>query len=188
MNLATIKHHKHKIIYTLIAVFVLMLILPSQCYRFKSKKAITEVQKEQLKNLGEQALINKDVPVAALLIYKDSIIGTGYNTVKKDHNLSGHAEINAMNMAYTSYGDDFLQLDRNELILYSTFEPCAMCKGALIELEIERVYFERQKPFGTQLKSSWNSFWFEMGKCRFDAEGLQEKLFEMHLDYDKTNE
>lgn len=183
-----LKNHKHKILYGLLSLFILAILFPSQCYRFKSKKDITNEHKSLLESLGEEALISEDVPVSAILIYKDSIIGTGYNTVKKNHNLSGHAEINAMNMAYDNYGEDFFQLDREELILYSTFEPCAMCKGALIEFKINQIYFERPKPFKTQLKNSWLSYWFEIDKRRFEAEGLQESLFEKHPDYNSHNE
>jgi len=167
------------------ALLALMVIFQSQCHRFKTEVDITENQKTILRNLGKKALLSNDVPVAAILVYKGEVIGEGYNTVKKDSNLGGHAEINAISDAYAKYGEAFHDLDRDELSLYSTFEPCEMCKGAMLHYNIKNVYFEQAKEFGTQVKGTVKSFIFELKKRRFDADGLQESMFEQHPDYDK---
>ena len=91
------KNKLKKWILVLVILFSLSLIFQSQVYRLKSKQEIPNHLKSELIKLGNIALKTKDVPVSAVLIYEDSIIGTGYNTVKKDKILSGHAEINALN-------------------------------------------------------------------------------------------
>lgn len=169
-----------------IICFVLILF-QSQCYRVKPKKEIPSEFKKELNEVGEKALTTEDVPVAAILVYKGNIIGKGYNTVKKDFNLAGHAEINAINEAYKKYGEKFYDLDRSELILYTTFEPCQMCKGAMQHYHIEHVYFEKNKSFLFQVKGTIKAFLFELKKQRFNAENLQENLFHKHPDYPVNN-
>ena len=161
---------------------LLVFLFQTQFYRLRSLKEMG-AYKLQLERLGERALETNDVPVGALLIYKDSIIGSGFNTVRREGALSAHAEMNAIDMAYRNLGNAFFTLDRNELELYSTFEPCEMCKGMLVHYDVQRVYFERKKQVGRQLKSTWKQFLYEIKKKRVDADSLQEKLFLKHPDY-----
>lgn len=179
------KNRFKKSILILGTLFFLSLIFQSQFYRLKSKQEIPSHLKEELIKLGNIALKTKDVPVSAVLIYEDSIIGTGYNTVKKDKTLSGHAEINALNMAFENYGNNFHKLNRAKLKLYSSFEPCEMCKGTFIHYNIQNIYFEKTKPFFHQVNSSFKSYTYELSKNRLDADSLQEKLFLKHPDYPK---
>lgn len=172
-----------RIVVLFIIVGCFLMIFQSQSYRAKTKVEIRDDVKSELNQLGETALASKDVPVGAVLIYKDTIIGRGYNTVKKENNIGGHAEINAMSDAYKTYGEEFSKLDRAELFLYSTFEPCEMCKGAIIHYNIKNVYFERNKTLWEQLKSTGKSFFYNLKARRFDAEDLQENLFRKHPDY-----
>jgi tRNA(Arg) A34 adenosine deaminase TadA len=169
----------------LLLVIAITFIFQSQFYRLKMKSNIKESYKTELSLLGQSALITNDVPVASLLVYKDSIIGMGFNTVKRDSNLSGHAEINAMNEAYKAYGDKFSSLERNDLVLFSTFEPCEMCKGAILHYNIKQVEFEQNKNTWSQIKSSVSSFLYHLNTKRFKADSLQEKLFLLHPDYPK---
>ena len=155
----------------------------SQLYRLNPKAQVPESILPTLTVLGEKALETKDVPVAAIVTYFDTIIGVGYNTVKRDFNLGGHAEINALSDAYSRFGDEFSKLDRSKLVLNTTFEPCQMCKGALVNNRIKNVSFELNKPFLEQVKSQVNLWMYEWNKRRFNARGLQESLFEQHPDY-----
>ncbi len=171
----------------LILVSLVLLLFPTQLYHLKPK---SEISKEILKNLtklGKEALKSNDVPVAALLIYQDTIIGKGYNTVFDKKELSGHAEINALNMAFEKYGTEFYALDRNKLYLYSSFEPCEMCKGAIIHYNIDNVYFEQGKSVFHQFKSTLKELKYEFSKKKIDAENLQENLFMQHPDYYKNS-
>ncbi len=98
---------------------------------------------------------------SAILVYKDSIIGYGYNTIRADRNLAGHADINALDTAFGRYKDDFHELDKEELVLYTTSEPCQMCKGIFVDQNINIVVFERKKEFPFQVKKRFNSIQFE---------------------------
>ncbi len=164
---------------------ILVLLVSNQFYYLRGKEEVSEELKTELRSFGQKALETDDVPVAAIVTYFDTIIGVGYNTVKRNHNLGGHAEINALSDAYSRFGNEFNKLDRNKLVLYTTFEPCEMCKGALVHYNIKNVLFEQNKPMGEQLYSQLKQWRYEWQKKRFDSPGLQKDLFEQHPDYPK---
>lgn len=168
---------------TFLILLAVTLLFQSQFYRLKPKKEIPEHLKTRLTELGAKALETGDVPVAALILYHDSIIGEGYNTVKRNSNLGGHAEIVALSQVFKKYGNSFGNLNRDELVLYSTFEPCEMCKGAMVHYGIEHIYFEENKSAYDQMKSTIKSFWYNLNTTRLDAPNLQEELFRKHPDY-----
>lgn len=160
-----------------------VILFQSQTYNIKPKVKISESVEKKLKQLGTEAIANYDVPVAAILTYNDSIIGEGFNTVKRDKRLNAHAEIEALNEAYKNYGEEFFKLNRNSLKLYSTYQPCEMCQGALIHCKIENVFFEKEKPLLHSMKSSIKKLKYNLSLKRFDAEDLQKSLFQMHPNY-----
>ncbi|PID92573.1 MAG: hypothetical protein CSA96_02485 [Bacteroidetes bacterium] len=108
---------------------------------------------DSLVQLTSLALEEGDYPDAALLLYGDRIIGSGYNTIKADTLAYGHAEIMAIAEAFSVYGREaFGELDRDSLLLLSTFEPCEMCKGMIKQKDIRRVYYLQSKSPGIRLK------------------------------------
>ena len=112
----------------------------------------TADQVEALTGLGKEAIRSGDVPVSALLIYDDVIIGRGYNTVLRDGNAGGHAEVNALSDAFTNLGrEGFDRLDRERMVLLTTFEPCAMCKGLILEYRIGHLAFIEPVAVGREL-------------------------------------
>ena len=139
----------------------------------------------ELRNLGVRAISARDVPVAALLLFDDSIIGRGFNTVRRDGNAGGHAEINAISDAMRSLGIDALnKLDRDRLRLISTFEPCAMCKGALLEYHIRNVRYIEAKAISHWLREDLRAVSYELRRRRIGPAGLQDSLFRLHPAYD----
>ncbi len=113
------------------------LVISPVCYKIKPSAKISKAQKDTLIKLATEASLNGDLPVAAILIYKNKIIGTGFNTVQKDSNSTGHAEINAIQSVFKKLGYyEFKKLDRDSLLLISTFEPCLMCKGYICNYDI----------------------------------------------------
>ena len=88
-------------------------------------------------NLSMHAYNNDDIPVGAIVVRKDKIIGYGYNTRNMDKSVIGHAEIAAIEMASKYVGD--WRLD--DCIMYVTLLPCMMCTGAIIESRIKKVYY-----------------------------------------------
>ncbi len=131
-------------VYVLFVLGLAFLLFQSQLYRFKSTKEIPSFVKERLITLGEKAILSLDVPISAVVLYNDTIIGEGYNTVYKDSDISCHAEIVALNEVFKAHGNTFRDLDRSKLTLYSTFEPCEMCKGAMLLYDIENIHFEQK--------------------------------------------
>ena len=87
--------------------------------------------------LARAAAAAGEVPVGAIVVQDDEIIGRGHNRTITDLDPSGHAEIVALREAARSLGNHRL----NEATLYVTLEPCAMCVGALAEARISRLVF-----------------------------------------------
>ena len=78
-----------------------------------------------------------EVPVGAVVVKDNEIIGTGRNRRETDKNSLAHAEIEAINNACKKLGGWRLF----DCDLYVTLEPCPMCAGAIINSRIRRVYF-----------------------------------------------
>ncbi|MBK9759331.1 MAG: nucleoside deaminase [Flavobacteriales bacterium] len=153
----------------------------------KSRYEGVAAHSAELRNLGVRAIPARDVPVAALLLFGDSIIGRGFNTVRRDGNAGGHAEINTITDAMRSFGiDAFNKLDRDRLTLISTFEPCAMCKGAILEYRIRNVRYVKAKSMLHWLREDLRGISYDIGKTRIGPVGLQDSLFRMHPNYDPT--
>ena len=73
----------------------------SKWYLFDERADLPSWITLELEKLGSTALESGDVPIGAVLLYDDTIIGNGYNTVLRDGNAGGHAEINAISDALT---------------------------------------------------------------------------------------
>lgn len=138
-------------------------------------------------HLGLQALESSDVPVAALLLYKDEIIGRGFNTVRRDQDPAGHAEVNAIRDAFSKLGTDgYEALDPSKLLMISTFEPCPMCRGAMQLHKISHAQFERAKPVTQLLREQLKMLRYQFNREKVGPEGLQESLFWLHPSYFKS--
>lgn len=83
-----------------------------------------------------------EVPVGAVIVYKDKIIATGYNKRENKQNALLHAEVVAINKACKKLKS--WRLD--ECDMYVTLEPCPMCAGAIINSRIKNVYFGAYDP------------------------------------------
>jgi tRNA(adenine34) deaminase len=78
-----------------------------------------------------------EVPVGAVAIFDEKIIGRGYNRKETDSDPTGHAEILALREAAIYLGNWRLL----NVTLYSTLEPCIMCAGAMIQARLFRVVY-----------------------------------------------
>ncbi len=165
-------------------LFFLIIILQTRFYIVRSTDLLPDYYKGELARLGAKALETGDVPVGSILVYKDSIIGRGYNTVLGNNNLTGHAEINAINEATVRMGMKvFSNLDRKYLTLYSTYEPCEMCKGTIIHYNIKDVRFMKSKSIFHWWKRALKSTFYEIKKRQTDGTNIQDSLFMLHPDY-----
>jgi len=176
-------------IFLFLFVFVSALyFFRSEFYRFHSTQSIPAGQKELILKNASLSLSSGDVPVGALLLYNDSVLSTGYNTVLRDSNAAGHAEINAISNAIRKMGlKTFSILDRDKLILVSTFEPCLMCRGAIMEYNIRHVCFMKGKGIFHWLKNDAKQFRYEWNKNHLTGDAEQDSLFMLHPLYKKAH-
>ena len=92
--------------------------------------------KEALR-LAAEAAEEGEVPVGAVVVLGDRIVGRGRNRREKDKNALAHAELEAINEACRTLGGWRLwQCD-----MYVTLEPCPMCTGAIINSRIKRLVY-----------------------------------------------
>ena len=88
------------------------------------------------------ALKHGEVPIGCVIVYRDKIIGRGYNRRNTDKCTLSHAEITAVKRASKSMGDWRLE----ECTMYVTLEPCQMCAGAIVQARIPRVFAGASSP------------------------------------------
>ena|SRR3989338_4911552 len=102
------------------------------------QKQIIEKQwmAEALK-LAQQAEQIGEVPIGAVVVFENQIVGRGSNRREIDHNPIAHAEILAIQEASKNLGRWRL----TGCTLYATLEPCPMCMGALINARIDRLVY-----------------------------------------------
>jgi len=164
---------------------VLAVLLPYvHWHSLSGEKEMPAALISQLKTLGKKSLRSYDVPVAAVLIYRDSIIGEGYNTVLRDNSAGGHAEINALSSAMQRIGPTaFSQLNRDSLVLVSTFEPCAMCTGAMLEYRIKHIRYMKPKPILSLLQENLRAMRYRWQWEQRGPEAVQDSLFFSHPGY-----
>lgn len=92
--------------------------------------------------LAQRAESEGEVPVGAVIVCDNQIIGEGWNQPIQLHDPSAHAEMMALRAAAK-------QIQNYRLIhttLYVTLEPCAMCVGAMIHARIGRLVFGTSDP------------------------------------------
>ncbi len=87
--------------------------------------------------LAQKAYDNDEVPVGAVIVKGNEIVGRGYNKKEEMKNSLAHAEILAINEACNNLGTWHL----DDCVLYVTLEPCPMCTGAIINSRIKRVIY-----------------------------------------------
>ena len=86
---------------------------------------------------ARQAESEGEVPVGAVVVIDDKVIGQGRNQSLGFHDPSAHAEIMAMREA----GKTLSNYRIPGSTLYVTLEPCVMCAGAILHARVERVVF-----------------------------------------------
>lgn len=93
-------------------------------------------------HLAQKARDHMEVPVGAVLIKGEEVIGEGWNQPIAKHDPSAHAEIVTLRK-----GGEFLQNYRMvDTTLYVTLEPCIMCMGAILQARIKRLVFGALDP------------------------------------------
>lgn len=91
---------------------------------------------------AEKARIHEDVPIGAIAVLHDEVIGRGHNHREADQDPTAHAEMIAIRQAAQAIGHWRL----GDVTLYCTLEPCAMCAGAMVLARLPRLVFATQDP------------------------------------------
>lgn len=92
------------------------------------QQALKEAQKAKEKG---------EVPIGAVVVMNEQVIGRGYNQVEMLNDCTAHAEMIALTAAFNHLGSKYLM----EATLYVTLEPCFMCAGALYWSKIGRIVY-----------------------------------------------
>jgi tRNA(adenine34) deaminase len=106
-------------------------------------RALAEAQK------AEQA---EEVPVGAIIVLEDVVIGSGFNQPISTNDPTAHAEIVALRKAAESLRNYRL----SGATMYCTVEPCMMCAGAIIHARIARLVFGTPDPKAGSAGSIYN--------------------------------
>ena len=98
-----------------------------------------------MKQAIKQALMAADedeVPIGAVVVVENQIIGKGYNQTRRLNDNTAHAEMLALTAAFSQFNSSILDACR----LYVTVEPCAMCAGAINWARIGTLVYGAPEP------------------------------------------
>lgn len=113
-------------------------------------------------NEAKKAEAIGEVPIGAVIVYKDVIIARAHNLRETTQNAVTHAELLAIQEACQIMGSWRLE----ETTLYVTLEPCPMCAGAILQSRIPRVVYGARDPKGGCV----HSFYQLLNDSRFNHE------------------
>lgn len=91
---------------------------------------------------AEKAYGKGEVPVGAVVVFRDSVIARAYNMTETLTDVTAHAEMQAVTMAANAMGGKYLQ----DCTVYVTVEPCPMCAAALAWAQVSRVVYGAADP------------------------------------------
>lgn len=92
--------------------------------------------------LARRAEAAGEVPVGALVVKDDALLGAGWNQPIGAHDPTAHAEVMALRAAARTVGNYRL----TGTTLYVTLEPCAMCAGAMVHARVARLVYGAADP------------------------------------------
>jgi tRNA(adenine34) deaminase len=104
---------------------------------------------------AQTAFEKGEVPIGAIIVAKEQIIGRGYNQTELLRDPTAHAEMIALTAAFHSIGAKYLP----DATLYVTIEPCVMCAGALYWSKIGRIVWGAEdEKHGHKNRTNQNPF------------------------------
>ena len=109
---------------------------------------------ERAIELAKECFDEGEVPVGAVIVKDEKIIGEGKNKVIFENDVTSHAEINAIRDASKTIQNYRL----NDCSMYVTLEPCHMCAKAAVDARISSVIFATSEPKTGSIVSIDNFF------------------------------
>lgn len=101
-----------------------------------------ELMMEEALRSAQRALELGEVPIGAVVVFGEEVVGRGWNRNISDSDPTAHAEIIALREAGARVGNHRL----GECELFATIEPCAMCAGAMIHARLKRLVYGADDP------------------------------------------
>ena len=89
-----------------------------------------------------KALAADEIPIGAVVVFENQIIGRGHNQTERLRDVTAHAEMLALTAAANHLGNKYLA----DCTLYVTIEPCVMCAGASAWAQLKAVVFGADEP------------------------------------------
>lgn len=86
---------------------------------------------------AQRAFDEDEIPIGAIIVCKDRIISRAHNLTEMLHDVTAHAEMQAITSGANMLGGKYLK----DCTLYVTVEPCVMCAGAIGWAQISRVVY-----------------------------------------------
>lgn len=88
-------------------------------------------------NEAKEALRQDEIPIGAIVVARGEVVGRGHNLTEALHDVTAHAEMQAITAAEETLGGKYL----NQCTLYVTVEPCVMCAGAIGWAQLGRLVY-----------------------------------------------
>ena len=108
---------------------------------------------QQALRQARNAAAQGEIPVGAVVVVNDRIVGAGHNLTETLRDVTAHAEIQAITAAASERDAKYL----SDATLYVTLEPCVMCAGAIGWAQIRRIVIGARDPrrgFSTMMSTS----------------------------------
>ena len=143
--------------------------------------------------LARQGAERGEVPVGAILVHDQQIIGQGFNEPIGRHDATAHAEIVALRDACARIQNYRLP---SKTTLYVTLEPCTMCIGAMIHARVDRLVYAAHEPragvLGSQMNLAEQPFYnhrmqVDAGLCREHSSQMLKDFFRQRRKVAKAN-
>ncbi len=133
---------------------------------------------------AKKAYKEEEVPVGAVIVFNEEIIGRGRNRSVKNNDPSSHAEVEAIRNASKHQKNYRL----NDCTLYTTLEPCMMCAGLIIQARIKRVIYAALDPKSGVIESNDRALEkdFLNHKTEFCKGSYEEESSKLLKDFFKT--
>ena len=116
--------------------------------------------------LAEEARSRGEVPVGAVVVLGEAIVGEGFNQPISSKDPTAHAEVVALRAAAQRVGNYRL----TGSTLYVTIEPCQMCVGAMVHARVARVIYGTPEPKAGAIESAMRAHEHPSLNHRLDAE------------------
>jgi tRNA(adenine34) deaminase len=91
---------------------------------------------------AKRALSEDEIPIGAIIVAQNQIVGKGYNQTEKLKDVTAHAEILAITAASNYFQSKYLK----ECTIYVTIEPCMMCAAAIGWAQISNLVYGASDP------------------------------------------